>query len=180
MNAEIVKLIGALGAAFPNTQLSAPTIKVYVSMLEDIPVEVLTVAVEQSIADCEFLPTVRALRDIAFKLTSELSSQPTAGEAWGMVKKEIERSGFYRKPHFEEPLIERTVERMGWRELCSSENPVADRAHFMKFYESLLGREIENAKLLPAARSLRQSSAANAFPSETADERLLANEAPVH
>jgi len=68
---------------------------------------------------------------------------------------------------------------LGWRELCSSENQVADRAHFMKIYEAELAREIANAALLPAARALRVSSIANVIDRVRTDERLLASEAPI-
>jgi hypothetical protein len=29
------------------------------------------------------------------------------------------------------------VKRLGWRDLCASENAVADRAHFMKMYDAV-------------------------------------------
>lgn len=175
---EIAKLVGALAVSFPHTQISSETIKVYISMLRDIPLEILTVAVGQAIADCEFFPTVRALREIAFNLTSELSTRPTAGEAWGILFKEIRHTGSYKLPHFDDPIIARVVQMMGWRELCLSETQMADRAHFMKIYDTLLNREINEAKLLPAARALRHSST-HALPAG-ADDRLLAEEASVH
>jgi hypothetical protein len=49
-----------------------------------------------------------------------------------------------------------TVQRMGWRELCMSENGMADRAHFLRIYESMEKRTKEENQL-PA--SLKESIA---------------------
>jgi hypothetical protein len=42
------------------------------------------------------------------------------------------------------------VKRMGWRELCMSENNMADRAHFLRIYETMEKRTKED-NLLPVA-----------------------------
>jgi len=152
-----VQLIGGMAACYPNTQVSRETIKGYVSMLKDIPLDVLIVCVEQAIADCEFFPTIKVLRERMFNLTSHLSLHPSAAEAWGTVLTEIGRTGSYRQPHFENPFIDKVIQIMGWRELCLSDNQVADRAHFMKNYDCLMNRAVQDAKLLSGARALRQS-----------------------
>ena len=41
------------------------------------------------------------------------------------------------------------VQRMGWRDLCTSENGMADRAHFLRIYETMEKR-ISEDNLLPA------------------------------
>ncbi len=68
----------------------------------------------------------------------------TAGEAWGIVKKEISKVGCWGKPNFEDPIIKKTVEIIGWRTLCMTERPSAERAQFMKIYDSLISREKNN------------------------------------
>ena len=40
------------------------------------------------------------------------------------------------------------VERMGFRELCLGDNPVANRAHFFKIYDAIVQRKI-NDSILP-------------------------------
>ena len=39
------------------------------------------------------------------------------------------------------------VERMGFRELCLGDNPVANRAHFFKIYDAILQRKINDSRL---------------------------------
>ncbi len=68
----------------------------------------------------------------------------TAGEAWGIVKKEISSIGYWGKPKFNDSIIEKTVEIIGWRTLCVTERPSIERAQFMKIYESLVSRENDN------------------------------------
>jgi hypothetical protein len=152
--AEIAKLVGAMAATFPNTNVTDATIEVYISMLKDIPLEVLTASVEQSMAESEFFPTIARLRNKALALTAPARKDPM--DAWGEVVREIQRTGFYRSPSFEDPLIAKAVDCLGWQYLCSSENIVADRAHFAKVYEQFAEREAQDARLLPAARRLRE------------------------
>lgn len=155
---EITKLVGVLAACFPTVQMSASSVNAYVSMLKDIPREVLRATVEQCIAESEFLPTIARLRDKAFLLMSDVAHLPTPFEAWGIVIQEVRRTGFYRSPKFEQALIARAVECIGWQELCMSENHVADRAHFVKVYEALVRRAIQDAKALPSARLLQEAA----------------------
>ena len=51
-------------------------------------------------------------------------------------------------PKFKDPLIQKAVDIMGWKELCLSENQVADRAHFMKIYDKLVERKCEEWAVL--------------------------------
>lgn len=152
--AEIAKLVGVMALTFPNIQIADATVEAYVSMLRDIPLEVLSISVEQCTAESEFFPTIAKIRDRALSLVRPERKDPL--EAWGVVLKTIERVGFYRMPSFDDPLIARAVECMGWQYLCSSENVVADRAHFAKVYQQFCEREVQDSRLLPQARALRE------------------------
>lgn len=153
---EVAEIVGALAGAFTNAKVPERTIRIYIQMLLDVPVDVLRVAAEQCLAECEFFPTIAAIRDRALKLTLPDRVDPL--EAWGQVQRAISRYGFYRSPVFDDPLITKAVDSLGWQYLCVSENPVADRAHFSKIYEQLAHREIQEARLLPRARELREQS----------------------
>lgn len=152
MSTEVVKLIGVLTAVFPN-HLSADGVRTYARLLADIPLSVLTTAIEQCANDCKFFPAVSEIRDRALLICSP--SRLTPSDAWGEVVAQIKVAGFYGKPKFDDPIIERVVFAMDWQTLCSSENPVADRAHFMKMYEQTAEREKHEARLLPATQRMR-------------------------
>ena len=49
---------------------------------------------------------------------------------------------------FENPLAEQVVQQLGWRYLCLSENPVADRAHFVQAYQAMAERQRQSARRL--------------------------------
>lgn len=151
---EIAKLVGVMAAAYPNVQISDVTVEVYITMLQDVPLDILTVSVQQCMAESEFLPTVAKIRDKALALSKPVAPEPL--EAWGIVLKAIDKYGFYRSPEFADPVIAKAVECIGWQTLCSSENPVADRAHFSKVYEGVLRQAENDRRMLPQARQIYQ------------------------
>ncbi len=149
---ELTKLLGFLAAAYPNSQMTGESLKVYRAMLSDIPIEVLNVAVQQSVAENEFLPVPATLRKMCLRLTQR--EEMNGFEAWEVVRAAIGAVGSYRKPNFENALIGQAVNCIGWSQLCRSENEVADRAHFVKVFEQLKERKQRDLMLLPAAREL--------------------------
>jgi hypothetical protein len=151
---EVLKIIKIMVSAYPNTQITDATREVYVTMLHDLPLNVLESAIKQAMAESEFLPTIAKIRDKAIALTRP--GHVSSLEAWGIIKKAMEQVGFYRYPTFDDSLIAKAVECIGWQTLCSSENEPADRAHFAKVYESLVRREDEDARMLPEVRQIQQ------------------------
>jgi len=156
---SIKQIIGVLAAAFPNNKLSPETVGVYELALADIPADVLEQATLHVIARCKFFPSVSEIRDAANAIMVGMHNVPTAFEAWGEVCNVIARCGQYYRyqiggtlPEYSHPLIERAVDVMGYRNLCESDNAVADRAHFFRVYEGLLGRAEEEIRMLPSVR----------------------------
>lgn len=152
LNTETVKLIGILTAVFPN-HLSADGVRTYATLLSDVPTPVLKVAVEQCANDCKFFPSVAEIRERVRSVSTIAPSN--AAEAWEEVMIAMRRVGFYGFPTFENPITQRTVDAMDWQALCSSENAIADRAHFLKLYDQMIERSKQDSKLLPSARAMR-------------------------
>lgn len=151
---EITTLIGGLAAAYPSVALSTQALKVYVNALLDISPELLAAAVNQLLAQSKFFPSVAEIRQMCLSLTSTVGRLPTGMEAWGEVLKQIRETGYYGQPYFENALIAKAVQAIGWQNLCSSENQVADRAHFAKVYDAMVIRAELDAKWLPASREM--------------------------
>ena len=151
---ELTKLVTVLAAFYPSIEVKDATIKAYVLRLQDLPLAHVATAIEQCSTESKFFPSLAEIRDKALELMHPQSM--TALEAWGEVKEQMSRTGFYRSPTFSDPNITRAVECLGWKTLCSSENEPADRAHFARVYESLVQREAADRRLLPAARQLRE------------------------
>ena len=68
---------------------------------------------------------------------------PSAAEAWEEVEQQICAAGIYKPPVFSSELVRRAARAIGWLQLCSSENPAADRAHFLRLYESMKNKRKE-------------------------------------
>jgi len=140
---EIKKLLSWVLANFPSMQEKdmQPTAALWLRMLSDIPYNVAEKAVIRILATAKYFPTVAEIREAANELTAP--KLPTPGEAWAEVLKQMRKVGSYGKPKFSHQVIEKAVNSIGWQELCMSTNTTADRAHFMKIYETLCKRAKE-------------------------------------
>jgi hypothetical protein len=146
------RILKQLFAAFPNTQVEAGTVAVYMRMLRAIPVGELQAIVDQAIATCRFLPTVSELLDVHHGLDN--IARLTWVEAWAEVQSEMRRIGSYGAPQFNDQITAQVVRSMGWRDLCASEMPGVDRAQFRDMYTALMARQDSDSRLLPQAREL--------------------------
>lgn len=170
----ITEVLAVLVSAYPNVKLAPATVSVYERILSEIPVEALEAATLQHIASSRFFPTVAELREAALELAAPSFQHLTPEEAWGVVRLAFGKFGQYRTPKFDDPLILKAVNQLGWVELCQSDNQVADRAHFMKIYQSLLEREQEDARLVAPARQLRDQTRSNLLaPSSPIQQGVL-------
>ena len=147
---ETLRVLKILGDIYPSFHLSSSAIEVYVQMLSDIPGAILEQAALDHISRSTFFPAIAELRQAAFNILEAANPIPTDYEAWAEVQAEIRRVGHSGKPQFKNPLAAQVVEQLGWRYLCFSENPVADRAHFVQAYQALAERQRYSTRRLQA------------------------------
>ena len=145
---EILRVLKILGDTYPSFHLSSSAIEIYVQLLADIPGAVLEQAALDHISRSTFFPAIAELRSAAFSILEAADPTPTEYEAWSEVQAEIRRVGHCGQPELENPLAAQVVQQLGWRHLCLSENPVADRAHFVQAYQSLAERQRQSARRL--------------------------------
>jgi hypothetical protein len=153
---ERLKLVGVLAASYPNTQISDATIKAYAHFLKDVPLPLLQAAIAQCADECTFFPVVAEIKKRVRAIAEP--ARDTSADAWLEVTRQIKVHGFYGQPKFDDVVTARVVEAMDWQTLCSSENVVADRIHFMKMYDAMNTRETEDAKNEPIRKLLRGDS----------------------
>jgi hypothetical protein len=146
------------------------TLHLYAQLLSDIPIDQLKQAALRHIGTSKFFPTIAELREATATLA--LPVQQTALEAWGEVMAALSDARYYvytdhcEVPVFANPITNRLVASMGWRNICASDNVIADRARFVQAYEVLAERE-RNEAALPV-----QLQAGAAQPQLTAQARL--------
>lgn len=151
---EISRIVRVLRAAYPDKNIRPETVEVYIRCLSDLPVAALEGAVLAHISENKWFPTVAELREAALQLLPG-GQLPTALEAWAEVTKQVELVGWYGQPTFSHPVIEQAVKALGWNRICESENVVAERAHFLRLYETYCGRVKEQLVQLPEVQRIR-------------------------
>lgn len=158
--AQISEIVGGMASVFPSAQMGKASIRGYARMLQDQPIDLLKIAIDQLCVESKYLPSVAEIRDKVTALTQP--ERPPALQAWKGVVQAIERHGYARSEtalkeiEAESPEAAEATRCIGWRELCNSENQVADRAHFSKIYDQLVTRTEADQRLLPAARELKE------------------------
>jgi hypothetical protein len=142
-------------AAGTGKQVAAETVEVYYDLLCDLPSEALAFAVKRSLLESAYpvVPPVGTLRRLALDAMNAAHREPTADEAWELVRRALNRFGYMRE---EEGLaglpagpVRRAAECLGWRSLCDSTEPEISRAQYRKAFETLQGRQ-QRERLLPA------------------------------
>lgn len=129
----------------PNSQ----AMELWFRQLMDIPYPVAEVTLNKWVATNKWSPSIAEIRELATEIQN--GKLPDWGEAWEETCKAISRYGFYRPKEALEslrPLTRETVNRLGFSNLCMSENPTADRANFRTCYEIVAKRE-QQAQILP-------------------------------
>ncbi len=136
---EITNILKVLASAYPTFALKEPTTRLYLTLLEDLPGKLLHAAALEHISRSPFFPTIAELRQAAFDLVPNQPGQPPeAHSAWSEVLQAFDSSGYLEEPTFSHLLISMAVQALNWQALCRSDNPIADRSHFVQVYQALL------------------------------------------
>lgn len=139
-------------------------LEVWEALLLDLDGPTVAAAIQSLATDgLEFAPPPGAVRRRALEL-QPAGALPSASAAWAEIQTEIGRIGWTkgmtdftagaeraRQPRWSHPIVGLLAERMGWDDLCQSENVMADRAHFIKLYDVECGRSQRLTSLPPAA-----------------------------
>lgn len=125
------------------------SIKIWYRLLQDIPYEVANIAIQRHMMTNKFPPTVADLREqVAQMMDGDLTADWAAG--WAQVTRAIGAYGMWNPDAAIEnmdAITRECVKRLGWKELCMSENPTADRANFRMIYEQVQRKKVEAAAL---------------------------------
>lgn len=122
----------------PNNQ----AMELWFRELQDIPFQVAEAALRKWVQTNKWSPSIADIRAMAASVA--LKEIPDWGDAWEAACKAIRRFGSYNQKEAMDsldPLCRKAVERLGFINLCRSENVAADRANFRMVYETLAKRE---------------------------------------
>lgn len=167
---EAKKLVAVVLASFPSQAARVDRdrangmVDAFVSLLDDLAYDEVNRALRVLLQTKTFMPSIAEIRAMVVELRH--GPQKAGGDAWGSVLDMIRAKGSYRSPgvdfHFADEVTARAVAALGWRELCLSENAVADRARFIDLYDKLAGdaRREQQSPLLAATNDARRELAA--------------------
>ena len=173
---DVAQIVKVIAVAYPNWQPTAETSEVYYQLLQDVPTDELKAAVLHCLGESgrRFAPSIGEIRGAVSELRGMSANVPSAFQAWQEVLRQFSLTGSYGTPQFSHPLIAQAVRQMGWRELCLSENQIADRARFIQCYEQLMSRATKEDMLLPEVRGYIEANGARLMaPADSI--RLLAD-----
>ena len=150
---EAMALVALASSSYPSIQGKdpRPIVEAWAMMLADLDAVVAKAAVIKVCRESQFFPSVAQIVAAAQEVDPRNEKLPTAAEAWEEVIRLIHEYGPYRAPVYSCDTVKRAVRAIGWQQLCMGETPEADRAHFLRLYESMRSRyreDRENEKVL--------------------------------
>ena len=138
----------------PNQQ----AMELWFQELQDIPYEVAQAGLRQWVATNKWSPSIAEIRDMASTVQNGVI--PDWGDGWEQVIKAIRKYGMYQITEAMDsfdPITRQCVERLGFRNICLSENINTDRANFRMIYEQLQERKKKDAQLSEPLKNLISS-----------------------
>lgn len=153
---EVIKLIGLCSVNYrnwPEPDKMEMLTSLWTKMLDDVEYFVAEAAVQKFLAESVYPPTIADIRARIADIT--VIKGKTAIEGWDDLKTAIRKYGWYNEAgamQFLGGITHKVVASMGFKTLCMSENEMADRAHFLRVYDTLAAREREDALMLNSTR----------------------------
>lgn len=132
----------------PSFLPDADSLNVWYSLLQDLPYEVCNVAIQKYMMTETKIPTIADIRNLCASVV--VGEKPLWSDGWDEVMRAMRRYGSYNEVEALESMSEITrqcVRRLGYQNLCRSEEIGVDRANFRMIFEQIANREHEKQKL---------------------------------
>jgi len=147
---EFALFASALRTYYPREKLlpNEQAMELWFKQLQDIPYKLAELTLNTWVATNKWSPSIADIRE---KATGYIHGEAKEwGEAWQEVLKAITKYGSYQELEALDSMSEttrRVVDRLGFRNLCMSEEIQVDRANFRMIYEQEIQREKHNAQI---------------------------------
>ena len=157
---EFAQFVMALKTYYPRENLlpNNQAMELWYRQLQDIPYQVAEAALNKWVATNKWSPSIADIREIT--ATVQKGEIPDWGEGWEQVIKAISKYGMYQIREAMEsfdPITRRCVERLGFRNICLSEDINQDRANFRMIYQQLAERKQKEQQIPVALSNLIES-----------------------
>lgn len=135
---RIADIVTMMGEAW-RQKITPATMLTFSVGTDDLPIDAVERAAMRAIRECQFMPSVFELRQLA-GATGAITAKDKPTLAWCDVRRAISRIGAYESPDFDDPIINATIREMGgWVLLCDStiEELVWREKDFLRIYAAL-------------------------------------------
>lgn len=158
---EFALIAMSLKTYFPKERLipNDRAMELWFFQLKDLDYKTAEAALNKWVATNKWSPSIAELREAAAELTQ--GEIPDWGEAWEKVLKAVWHWGSYEPEKAMESFDEITrqaVKRVGYRDICMSENISVERANFRMVYETIAARKKQDAQIPPQIQGLIQKA----------------------
>lgn len=133
---------------YPSFLPDADSLEIWFQLLKDLDYKVCNVAIQKYMMTETRIPTPADIRNLCASVTE--GETKDWGDGWEEVLMAIRQFGSYREKEAMESMSEITrkcVERLGFRNICMSENISADRSNFRQIYQALEERKKTDNRL---------------------------------
>jgi hypothetical protein len=133
---------------YPSFLPDADSLEIWFQLLKDLPYEVCNVAIQKYMMTETKIPTPADIRNLCSSVMA--GDKPLWSDGWDEVMRAMRRYGSYNELEALESMSDITkqcVRRLGYQNLCRSEEIGVDRANFRMIFEQIANREHEKQKL---------------------------------
>lgn len=155
---DTIKLFALISASYPREQAfanaSPAMVALWAKLLADIPLAAAEAAIASHVSTSPFPPSIAEIREWA----AGGPGDGAGADAWGKLMQAVRKYGWCNQTEAKEflgPDIWGAMLRTfpDWLALCMSENMEADRAHFLRMWDSMARRERIN-RMLPGGQKI--------------------------
>ena len=146
---EFSKIAAAINTYYPKDKpfRNNEAIQLWYEELKDLPYEDTVNGLRRHVNTSKWCPTIAELKSA---IVANTAGAKDWGEQWNQAIRAVRRFGIYQEEEALaslDPLTRQAVKRLGYKDLCLSENQMADRANFRMVYEQVANNEYEKAAL---------------------------------
>ena len=154
---EFGLIAAALRTYYPKYNMlpNAEAIDLWYQELKDLPYDVAAGALRKWVATEKWPPSIAEIRSSA----GELVNGPVAdwGEGWQEVQHAVRRYGWCREKEALDslsPAARTAAQRIGWQDICTSENVETLRAQFRQVFQVEAQRQRQDALMAPELKTM--------------------------
>lgn len=160
---EFARLSAGIKGFYPSFQImpTEESMELWYQQLKDLDYKTASIAISKHVCTNKYPPSVAEIRKGYMDITNGYI--PDWGEGWEKVLKAIRQYGYDREleamDSFDD-ITRQVVRRLGWINICMSEEISVERANFRTLYEAVAEKHREQLQLPSAIKAVIEANQA--------------------